>query len=65
MKPDEFTLCSHCSGSGEGQFEGSTCYFCKGKGEVIVEKEEDINDDPQIDYDNPIENYLPKEWIGN
>ena len=27
-------LCNACSGSGEGQSEGSTCPFCKGKGEL-------------------------------
>ena len=27
-------ICPHCSGSGEGQNEGSTCNFCKGKGEI-------------------------------
>lgn len=27
-------ICPTCSGSGEGRYEGSTCYACKGKGEV-------------------------------
>ena len=30
----ETSLCMNCSGSGEGRYEGSTCYACKGKGEV-------------------------------
>ena len=38
--PDEETpegeagICPHCSGSGEGQYDGSTCRSCKGKGEI-------------------------------
>ena len=27
-------ICTACSGSGEGQYEGTTCYQCKGDGEV-------------------------------
>ena len=27
-------ICVHCNGSGEGQYDGSTCRFCKGKGEI-------------------------------
>ena len=27
-------ICQHCSGSGEGQNDGSTCSYCKGKGEI-------------------------------
>jgi hypothetical protein len=26
-------ICPACSGSGEGQHEGTTCYSCKGAGE--------------------------------
>lgn len=25
-------ICSSCCGSGEGQYDGSTCLVCKGKG---------------------------------
>lgn len=25
-------ICSNCSGSGEGMFDGSVCYVCKGRG---------------------------------
>lgn len=31
---DEPGICPACSGSGEGQNEGSTCTRCKGMGEV-------------------------------
>jgi hypothetical protein len=27
-------ICPACGGSGEGQYEGTTCYQCKGGGEV-------------------------------
>ena len=33
-KDHETSLCMNCSGSGEGQYEGTTCRVCKGKGEV-------------------------------
>jgi hypothetical protein len=30
-------ICGYCNGSGEGLYDGSTCYQCKGKGtEKIV-----------------------------
>jgi hypothetical protein len=32
--PDsEGGYCSNCSGSGEGQYDGTNCYVCKGTGE--------------------------------
>ena len=31
---DEYGICSACNGSGEGQFDGTTCPSCKGKGEA-------------------------------
>lgn len=27
-------ICPHCNGSGEGQYDGKTCRFCKGTGET-------------------------------
>lgn len=30
---DETGICPACSGSGEGQHEGTTCRTCKGEGE--------------------------------
>ena len=27
-------ICTACSGSGEGQYDGSRCNTCKGKGEI-------------------------------
>lgn len=34
VEDDELGICPACSGSGEGQNEGSTCSRCKGMGEV-------------------------------
>ncbi len=34
------TICSQCNGSGEGQYDGSTCYTCHGSGVVYEEEEE-------------------------
>lgn len=31
---NEPNICPACSGSGEGQYEGTTCHQCKGDGEV-------------------------------
>lgn len=30
----EGNICGQCSGSGEGQYDGTTCWHCKGKGVV-------------------------------
>ena len=38
----EDDICSGCSGSGEGMYDGSTCYKCKGCGVEPVEKDEDL-----------------------
>lgn len=34
MEENETVLCGWCAGSGEGRVDGSTCYVCKGLGEV-------------------------------
>ena len=33
-RDDEPGLCPTCNGSGEGRYEGTNCYACKGKGEI-------------------------------
>jgi len=38
----EDEICSRCSGSGEGMYDGSTCNKCHGSGVEPVEKEDDI-----------------------
>jgi DnaJ-class molecular chaperone len=41
IEEDEDEICSWCSGSGEGMYDGSTCQKCKGSGVEPVEKDED------------------------
>jgi len=31
VKKDDNDICPACNGSGEGQYDGSTCSTCKGK----------------------------------
>jgi len=38
---DEDEICSACSGSGEGMYDGSTCYKCKGCGVEPRERQDD------------------------
>lgn len=38
---DEDEICSGCSGSGEGVYDGSTCYKCKGRGVEPIEKDDE------------------------
>ena len=33
-EPAEPEICVNCNGSGEGQYEGTKCWNCHGKGEV-------------------------------
>jgi len=37
---DSEQMCGYCNGSGEGQYDGTRCSHCKGKG-VIYSKDED------------------------
>jgi DnaJ-class molecular chaperone len=43
---DEYEICHHCSGSGEGMYDGSRCSFCHGTGEAPVERDCDDFDFP-------------------
>jgi DnaJ-class molecular chaperone len=38
---DEDQICSGCSGSGEGMYDGSSCYKCHGSGIEPVEKDDE------------------------
>lgn len=38
---DEYEICTRCSGSGEGMWDGATCTKCHGSGVEPVEIEED------------------------
>ena len=42
---DEFDYCHVCNGSGEGMYDGSSCYHCGGTGDEPVDKENDCDDD--------------------
>jgi DnaJ-class molecular chaperone len=33
----EWQICSRCNGCGEGNYEGTICRTCRGRGEVQVE----------------------------
>ena len=39
---DEDEICSGCSGSGEGMWDGATCNKCHGSGVEPCDKEDDI-----------------------
>lgn len=39
---EEDDICSGCSGSGEGMYDGSNCYKCHGSGIEPVEKDDDV-----------------------
>jgi DnaJ-class molecular chaperone len=39
---DDDEICSGCSGSGEGMYDGSSCYKCHGSGVEPVEKDDDV-----------------------
>ena len=41
MEDDEDEICSWCSGSGEGMYDGATCQKCHGSGIEPIEKDED------------------------
>jgi len=39
---DALDYCDACSGSGEGMYDGSSCYKCHGSGVEPVEREDDV-----------------------
>jgi len=47
---DERCLCSHCNGSGEGMYDGSSCRVCHGSGEVRDLEAERDREDERADY---------------
>lgn len=50
---DEDILCGNCNGSGEGMWDGSRCFTCKGKG--VIERDRYMfegDDDWEPDYDS-------------
>ena len=46
---DEEHICPACNGSGEGMYDGSTCYKCGGTGEWMNDRDDDIGECYDID----------------
>lgn len=47
----EEVTCSHCSGSGEGMADGSSCWVCKGRGTIQFLTDSEQDDDGDAKYD--------------
>jgi len=44
-------ICNNCNGSGEGQYDSTLCYQCKGQGTISSDKNETLDDeDNNSDY---------------
>ena len=58
---DEQGYCHHCSGSGEGMYDGSICHACHGSG---VERDDSGKEDYEADRADQIndERKLSGEW---
>jgi DnaJ-class molecular chaperone len=41
FEDDDEPICSACNGSGEGMYDGSTCYKCKGYGHERPERSDE------------------------
>ena len=49
---EEKPICGHCAGSGEGQYDGTRCTYCKGTGEERTGEDERDRYDEVIDKDD-------------
>jgi hypothetical protein len=49
LPEDDDGYCTACSGTGEGQYEGSSCSSCGGKGHVTGKPDPDDYDPPESD----------------
>ena len=47
---DDDHYCPTCSGTGEGQYDGTRCRSCNGSGVLQFPKDEDDFDIPEPDY---------------
>ena len=45
LAPDEDVLCGACAGSGEGMWDGTTCYVCHGTGTARPERDDGGRED--------------------
>lgn len=46
---DEDYTCPACNGSGEGMYDGSTCYKCEGTGGWLNNRDDDIGECYDLD----------------
>lgn len=58
----EDLICSACSGSGEGMYDGSFCWTCNGTGVERDGEYEDVCDKADYEYDQRREREYDKEW---
>ena len=42
--------CLHCAGSGEGMYDGSVCYTCKGSGHERADVEDESADYADLEF---------------
>lgn len=47
---DEYSICSYCNGSGEGDCDGSTCSACHGTGCEDEDQRRQDAEDERADY---------------
>ena len=47
----EEVTCGHCSGSGEGMYDGTRCIYCKGSGIEYALKDDDDDEDAGIELE--------------
>ena len=50
----EYEICIQCNGSGEGQYDGTTCSSCKGSGEVPAYEDEAEDYEDEEEYDDEL-----------
>lgn len=54
-------ICPNCNGSGEGQYDGTRCTECKGRGTQLIETDLDDSDDPYDSDDSDDSDNINKE----
>jgi DnaJ-class molecular chaperone len=56
MSNQKEIICTNCNGSGEGQYDGTTCHYCKGRGTQLIEIESEDSEDSEDFNTEEIEN---------